>query len=110
MSDTPPRRLWREIGPDADGDRPDPLQRKGDFVSTRMLISGQLPLIYKAMHLPPLILSALEPNKHASRNKLADDPAEVDVTGEVVPQGYGTDLGRVGHCHGLEDAPRHALE
>lgn len=64
----------------------------------------------QASNLPPLVLPALERVEHAARDELADDPAEVDVAREIVPQGHRADLGRVGHRHGLEDAPRHALE
>lgn len=59
---------------------------------------------------PPLILPALQRNKNAAGDELADDPAQVDVAGEVVAQGHGADLGRVRDGHGLEDAPGHALE
>ena len=51
-----------------------------------------------------------EASQYAGANDLADQPTQVDVTGQVGSQSNWHDLGRICRAQGLEDAPGETAE
>lgn len=86
VTNKPPWRLGSEEGGRGDWERPDPLDGVGHTVG-------------------PLRCSGNEGLQDTSSKQLADDPAEVDVCGQVGAESDRCDLGRIGSSQGLENTP-----
>lgn len=89
LANKPPGRLGGEPDSDYQGNRPHPLQGKGNLVS-------------------PLVVACNHASEHARGNELTKDPAEVDVGGEVGSEMSRADLRGIGGGQSLEDTPRDA--
>ncbi len=91
LADQPPGALGGEPDANEDGDWPGPLDGKGDAVG-------------------PFVCAGLEALEDARGDELAEDPAEVDIGGQVCADGDGADLGGVGDSEGLVHAQRNPHE
>lgn len=91
LANKPPGRLGSEPDSDHQGNRPHPLEGKGNLVS-------------------PLVVAGNHGSEHGGGNELAKDPAEVDIGGEVGSEMGRADLGGIGGGQSLEDTPRDADE
>lgn len=82
----PPGRLGSEVDSDDERNRPHPLQSKGNLVSQ--------------------LVSASDHSAENTRgDELAENPAKVDVGGEIGAEMGRADFGGVGSSEGLEDTP-----
>ena len=86
VTDKPPRRFGRKKDDDEDGNGPDPLNGEWDAVSPLSRV------LQKSLEDP-------------GRQELADDPAEVDVCGEISTKGDRYNLGCIRGLQGLEYSP-----
>lgn len=57
----------------------------------------------------PVSGSRNEPFQNSRGNKLANDPAEVNISGQIRPQSDRADFGGISCCQGLKDAPTSGL-
>lgn len=85
-ADQVPGGLWGKVDQDHERDGPDPLDGKGDTEG-------------------PFVGARRHSLEHASGDELADDPAEVDVGGEVATERNRRDFARVRNARGLERSP-----
>ena len=86
MSHQPPRRFGREAGRDEDDQYPHPLQPKWDTERPRRLHSS-------------------EPTQNSKRGELPEQPAEIDVAGQVTSQIQRHHFSGIRRRQGREDAP-----
>ena len=91
VADEPPGGFGGEENADEERDGPHPLQGEGDAVA-------------------PFGGVVEHTSEDAGANELAEDPAEINVGGEVRAESDRGDFSGVGGCDGLEDAPRETTE
>ncbi|KAI6767711.1 hypothetical protein HG530_005720 [Fusarium avenaceum] len=86
LADEPPRGLGGKVNSDDERDGPHPLKCKGDLVS-------------------PHVIASDHGTEDTRGDELAEDPAEVDVGGQVGSEVGRADFRGVGGGEGLEDSP-----
>lgn len=86
-----PWALWHKEAADHERHGPNPLQCEGNTIG-------------------PLVRPVDQTFQHASRNKLADGPAEVDEGGHIATQVGWTDLRRIRWADSREDTPGKSAE
>ena len=89
LADQPPGRLGSEVDTDDEGYWPHPLQGEGN---------AEAKLVVSRNHGP----------HHARGKQLSDDPAQIDIRGEIRSKIRGADLGGKGRSECLESTPRNS--
>lgn len=90
-ADQEPGRFGGKVDQGDQRDRPDPLNGKGDSVC-------------------PLVIPGSHGLEHTGGEELPNDPAQIDVGGEVSTEGDGRNLTSIGDDTGLERAPSPATK